>query len=77
MENQRLLGPQQFCEQGPDVDAPVIRTALVRRESRGETEEEMKECKQKVRQSASDENRQLLPPCCCPSGRGSRWSTAC
>lgn len=34
MQNQGSLGPQQFCEQSPDVHAPVIRTALIRTNSR-------------------------------------------
>lgn len=34
VENQRFLGPQQLGEQSPDVDASIIRTSLIKVNSR-------------------------------------------
>lgn len=73
VENQGSLGPQQFCEQSPDVDAPVIRTSLMTTNSREEeTINERKrevQTEPKVGSSALDNKTQLpgvLSPCCCP-----------
>lgn len=50
VQNQGSLGPQQFYEQSPDVHALVIRTALIRTNSR---ETAINECKREVRHSAA------------------------